>query len=239
MESMTKHGTNQLLQASLHQEKLAELGRLTAGIAHEIRNPLSIIGYALELLCRDGELTEFQREMAEKIEMEIERLNTLTNGLLSFSSAREGHLRLVALNDLIEEILRLVRFELQRQAILLETEFAELPLVEADPNKLKQVVINLLMNAAQAMHGEGRIVLRTALCDNEVELAVSDTGPGVPADLLENIFNPFFTTRPEGEGTGLGLYLCRNIVREHGGEIIVESLPGEGATFRVRLPIMQ
>lgn len=234
-----KPETNPLLEASLHQEKLAELGRLTAGIAHEIRNPLAIIGYALELLCRDGELTEFQLEMAEKIEMEIERLDTLTDGLLSFSSAREGHRRLVALNDLVEDILRLIRFELQRQSIVLETEFAELPLVEADPNKLKQVVINLLMNAAQAMNGEGRIMLRTACCGNGVELVISDNGPGIPGELLPSIFDPFFTTKPEGSGTGLGLYLCRNIVREHGGEIIVESLPGNGATFRVRLPVMQ
>jgi signal transduction histidine kinase len=236
---MTKLSTKQLLQTSLHQEKLAELGRLTAGIAHEIRNPLAIIGYALELLCRDGELTEFQLEMAEKIEMEIERLGALTDGLLSFSSSREGHLRLVALNDLVEETLRLLRFELQRQAIQLETEFAELPLVAADPNKLKQVVINLIMNAAQSMNGEGKVTLRTAVCGGEVELTVSDTGPGIPDSLRENIFDPFFTTKPEGEGTGLGLYLCRSIAREHGGEIAVESPPGGGAIFRVRLPATQ
>jgi signal transduction histidine kinase len=233
---MTNLRSDQLLQSSIHQEKLAELGRLTAGIAHEINNPLAIIGYALELLCRDGDLTAFQVEMAEKIEMEIERLKSLTEGLLSFSSAREGYRRLVSLNDLLEEVLRLVRFELQRQAIALDTELGELPLVAADPNKLKQVIINLIMNAAEAMSGEGKITLRTASCGDEVELAVCDTGPGIPADILENIFSPFFTTKPEGEGTGLGLHICRTIVREHGGEIAVKSTPGAGATFLVRLP---
>jgi signal transduction histidine kinase len=233
---MTELGSDKLLLATLHQEKLAELGRLTAGIAHEIRNPLAIIGYALELLCRDGAMTPFQVEMAEKIEMEIERLRTLTDGLLSFSSGREGCRRLVSLNDLLEEALRLIRFELQRQTVALETEFNELPLVSADPNQLKQVVINLIMNAVQALGGKGTITLRTAGCGNMVELSVGDTGPGIPTELLTGIFDPFFTTKPEGEGTGLGLYLCRTIVREHGGEISVESEPGSGATFRVRLP---
>jgi signal transduction histidine kinase len=238
MKGMMNLRTDQLLQASLRQEKLAELGRLTAGIAHEIKNPLAIIDYALELLCRDGGLTPFQVEMAEKIEMEIERLKTLTGGLLSFSSGHEGRRRLVALNELIEEVLGLLHFELQRQSILLETDFSELPLIEADPNKLKQVIINLTMNAAQAMNGCGTVILRT--CRHEehsVELSVADTGPGIPSELQEQIFTPFFTTKPEGEGTGLGLYLCRNIVQEEGGEIFVESVPGAGATFRVRLPV--
>lgn len=233
---MTNLGPQQLLQASLHQDKLAELGRLTAGIAHEIRNPLAIIGYALELLCRDGALTPFQAEMAEKIDVEIERLRALTDSLLTFSSGREGCRRLVSLNDLLDETLRLVRFELQRQAVVLESDLGELPLVAADPNQLKQVVINLILNAAQAMEGEGTIRLRTACCDDRIELAVADTGPGIPAALRESIFTPFFTTKPEGEGTGLGLYLSRHIIREHGGEILVDDAPDGGAVFRVRLP---
>lgn len=228
---------DKLLMATLHQEKLAELGRLTAGIAHEVKNPLAIIGYALELLCRDGGLTPFQIEMAEKIAMEIERLRTLTDGLLSFSSGREGCRRLVSLNDLLEEVLRLTRFELQRHAVALETDLAELPLVSADPNQLKQVVINLILNAVQAMDGKGTIILRTARHGDMVELAVGDTGPGISDELQESIFVPFFTTKPEGEGTGLGLYLCRIIIQEHGGEILAGNAPGGGAIFRVRLPV--
>jgi PAS domain S-box-containing protein len=227
-----------LLDQTIQSEKLVEVGRLAAGIAHEINNPLAVIAYAIELLRRDEELAPFQVEMAERIETEIERLKTLTGGLLSFSSSKEGRRRLVDLKEISEEVLSLVRFELQRQAITLETDFAELPLVDADPNKLKQVVINLVMNAAQAMHGEGKIVLRTCRHgEQSVELVVADTGPGIHEEVQAQMFNPFFTTKPEGEGTGLGLYLCRNIVKEHGGEILVESAPGGGATFRVRLPV--
>ena len=229
-----------LFDQALQREKLAELGRLVAGIAHEINNPLAIIAYAMELLRREGELLPFQAEMAEKIELEVERLKALTGGLLAFSSTREGPRRLVALNDLVDEVLQLMRFELQRQGVQLETEFAELPLIPADTGKLKQVVINLVKNAAQASAGKGSVTLRTqCLGESAIELSVSDTGPGIREELYESIFAPFFTTKPEGEGTGLGLYLCRNIVREHGGEILLESSLGNGTTFRVQLPVSQ
>jgi signal transduction histidine kinase len=142
------------------------------------------------------------------------------------------------LNDLIDEVMRLVRFELQRQGVQITTIFADLPLVSADSAKLKQVVINLLMNAVQAMPGGGAVTVTTRRHGKRhVELQVRDTGPGIPDELRDSIFNPFFTTKPEGEGTGLGLYICRNIVREHGGEILVESPAGAGATFTVRLPV--
>jgi len=227
-----------LLDQTIQSEKLAEIGRLTAGIAHEINNPLAIIVYALELLRREGDLLPFQVEMAEKIELEIERLKTLTGGLLSFSSGREGHQRLLNLNELVDDVLRLVRFELQRQAVCLETQFVDLPLVTADPGKLKQVVINLVINAVQAMRGEGTVRLQTRrLGRKAVELVVSDTGPGIPEEFRERIFTPFFTTKPEGEGTGLGLYICHNILKEHGGQITLECPPQGGATFRIRLPV--
>ena len=122
-----------LLDQTIQSEKLVEVGRLAAGIAHEINNPLAVIAYAIELLRRDEELAPFQVEMAERIETEIERLKTLTGGLLSFSSGQEGRRRLVAMNDVVDEVLGLVRFELQRQSISLETDFVELPLVDADP----------------------------------------------------------------------------------------------------------
>ena len=227
-----------LLDQTIQSEKLAEVGRLSAGIAHEINNPLAIIHYAVQLLSREGQLNAAQDEVVDKIETEIDRLKTLTGGLLSFSSDRETHHRLVDLNELVGEVLRLVRFELQRQAVELETDFSALPVLNTDPNQLKQVVINLLMNAVQAMHGQGTITLTTRYTDaDEVELSVRDTGPGVPAELQEQIFVPFFTTKPEGDGTGLGLYLCRNIVLEQGGRIELISMPGAGADFVVTLPI--
>jgi len=227
-----------LLDQTIQSEKLAEVGRLTAGIAHEINNPLAMVAYATELLKREKSLSNFQEEMLEKIEMEIERLKSLTGGLLSFSSNRQTQSRLVNLNDLIAEVLKLLRFELQRKSIQLDTEFSEIPVINADPNKLKQVIINLVMNAVHAMQGQGRIVLRTMInLSGMLELQIEDDGPGIAAELQEQIFTPFFTTKPEGEGTGLGLYICQNIINGHGGSITLESKPEMGTIFHVHLPV--
>jgi signal transduction histidine kinase len=228
-----------LLDQTIQSEKLAEVGRLTAGIAHEINNPLSMVAYATELLKREKPLSNFQEEMLEKIEMEVERLKTLTGGLLSFSSNRETKNRVVNLNDLISDVLRLLRFELQRKSVQLDTEFSAIPVITVDPNKIKQVIINLVMNAVHAMQGQGRIVLRTLLSpDGMLELQVKDNGPGIAPELQKQVFAPFFTTKTEGEGTGLGLYICQNIINGHGGSISLESQPGEGTTFRIRLPVV-
>jgi PAS domain S-box-containing protein len=227
-----------LLDQTIQSEKLAELGRLTAGIAHEINNPLAIVAYAAELLKREKPLSNFQEEMLDKIEAEVERLKNLTGGLLSFSSSRETQNRLVNLNDLVSEVARLLRFELQRKSIRLDTDFSEIPLVTADPNKIKQVVINLVMNSVHALEGQGQILLATSVNrEGMLELRVKDDGPGIAPELHDQVFAPFFTTKPEGEGTGLGLYICQNIVREHGGFIKLESRPGEGTLFRICLPV--
>ena len=227
-----------LLDQTIQSEKLAEVGRLSAGIAHEINNPLAMVAYATELLRREETLTGFQEEMLDKIETEVERLKTLTGGLLSFSSNRSAQNRVVNLNDLIAEVLKLLRFELQRKSIRLETRFSEVPVITADPNKLKQVVINLVMNAVHALCGEGSVILETGINQKgNLELLVKDDGPGISAELQEQVFTPFFTTKSEGEGTGLGLYICQNIIREHGGTITLESQPGAGAVFRICLPV--
>ena len=227
-----------LLEQTIQSEKLAEVGRLSAGIAHEVNNPLAVISYAAQLLLREEELPPFQKELAERIDSEVDRLKTLTGSLLSFSRAKEMVRRETDLNEVLRDVLRLVRYELNRHAIGLEEDFAELPAIQADPNKLKQVFINLLMNASQAMPDGGTLSVRTALvAGEEVEAVLTDTGPGIPADVRERIFEPFFSTKREGEGTGLGLYICRNIVAEHEGRLLLESEPGQGATFRVVLPI--
>ena len=197
-----------------------------------------MVAYATELLRREEKLNGFQEEMLDKIETEVERLKTLTGGLLSFSSNRSALNRVVNLNDLITEVLKLLRFELQRKSIRLETSFSEVPVITADPNKLKQVVINLVMNAVHALCGEGRVVLETGINQQgNLELLIKDDGPGISAELQEQVFAPFFTTKPEGEGTGLGLYICQNIIREHGGTISLESQPGAGTLFRICLPV--
>lgn len=222
----------------LQQERLVVLGRLVASVVHEVNNPLAVIDFALELLRRDAELTAFQQEMTGRIEEEIRRLRNLTEWILPFSSGRQGPRRLVNLNTLIEELLGLLRFELQREAVTLETVLTDLPLVSADPQQIRQVLINLVTNAAHAMKGQGVVTIRTGRCAGEaVDLVVSDTGPGIPEALRTQIFTPFFTTKPEGEGTGLGLYICHHIVTGHGGTLTLDDAPGGGAQFTIRLPV--
>jgi signal transduction histidine kinase len=197
-----------------------------------------MVAYATELLKREQPLSNFQEEMLDKIETEVERLKNLTGGLLSFSSSRETLNQVVGLNDLITEVLKLLKFELQRKAITLTTDFDEIPSVKVDPNKIKQVLINLVINAVHALQGQGTIVLTTSLNhDGMVELQVRDDGPGITPEQQEQVFAPFFTTKPEGEGTGLGLYICQNIIKEHGGLITLDSQPDQGATFRICLPV--
>jgi PAS domain S-box-containing protein len=227
-----------LLEQTIQSEKLAEVGRLSAGIAHEVNNPLSVISYAAQLLLREQTLPPFEQELAERIDSEVERLKALTGSLLSFSRARETVKRETDLNEVLRDVLRLVRYELNRHSIRLVETFAALPEVQADPNKLKQVFINLIMNAAQAMPDGGTLTVATAeVAGGEVEARIADSGPGIPPEVRERIFEPFFSTKKEGEGTGLGLYICRNIVAEHEGRLLVESAPGQGATFRVVLPL--
>ncbi|MDW7645600.1 MAG: ATP-binding protein [Desulfuromonadales bacterium] len=226
-----------LLDQTIQSEKLAEIGRLTAGIAHEINNPLAVLSYAAQLLRREEGLSAFQREMVERVESEVERLAALTGSLLSFSSDRDTRLRQVDVNEIVQDVLRLMRHEMQRQMIRLDESYGELTLIQADPNKLKQVLINLVMNAVQAMEGVGTLTITTRMHgEGEVEILVQDTGPGIPPSVQQRIFEPFFTTKKEGEGSGLGLYICRNILLEHKGRLAVASEPGQGTTFTVTLP---
>lgn len=227
-----------LLEQTIQSEKLAEVGRLSAGIAHEVNNPLAVISYAAQLLLREEDLPSFQRELAERIDSEVDRLKTLTGSLLSFSRAKETIRREMDLNDVLRDVLRLVRYELNRHSIVLEEDYADLPTIQADPNKLKQVFINLIMNASQAMPEGGSLTVRTALvAADEIEAVIADSGPGISYDLREKIFEPFFSTKREGEGTGLGLYICRNIIIEHEGRLHLGPSHGQGASFHVILPI--
>jgi signal transduction histidine kinase len=226
-----------LLDQIIQSEKLAEVGRLSAGIAHEINNPLAVIAYGADLLLREESLSSFQQELVERIAGESERLQALTGGLLSFSRPRETARNWTDLNEILRDVLRLVRYEVTRHAIELKETYGELPPVYADPNKLKQVFINLILNASQAMKEGGILSVDTRrAADGWVEVSVADTGPGVPAAVREHIFEPFFSTKAEGEGTGLGLYICRNIVAEHGGRLFLETEEGKGTAFRLLLP---
>jgi PAS domain S-box-containing protein len=232
-----------MIQTKLVQtEKMAALGQLVSGIAHELNNPLtSIMGYAQLLLSR--RLREDRFSDAEKIYQEAERARRLVKNLLLFARETKPERRLVDLNEIVERTLALRSYELKVENISVELHLdPDLPRTAADAHQLQQVVLNLIVNAEQALQharGSGRIWIQTRRAPgNRVALVVADDGPGIPPGLASRIFDPFFTTKPLGVGTGLGLSIAYGIVQEHGGDISVESQPGQGATFVVELPVV-
>jgi two-component system NtrC family sensor kinase len=218
-------------------ERLAAVGELVAGVAHEVNNPLCTISAFAQLLERDGNLTAEQRESVEVISSETIRASQVLRDLLTFARRSESESATIQLNELVERTLRLRGYELGRFGITADIQLAtDLPLVSGDPRQLQQVLLNLIMNAIQAMEGMGRGTLRIATrADGDlVILDVTDTGPGIPDESRKHIFEPFFTTKHDG--TGLGLSVSYGIVAAHGGMITIPQCGPEGTTFRISLP---
>ncbi|HEY5975601.1 MAG TPA: ATP-binding protein [Geobacteraceae bacterium] len=228
-----------LLEQLAFNEKMAELGKLAAGLVHELNTPLSVIASAAQLILREQELPEFIREMVERIGEEAQRLSQLSKGVLTFSRQEQAAAGETDINELLREVLLFLRYEAQKRSIGVVCELDyELPPAAAEQNYLKQVFINLIMNALQAMQSGGTLLIGTSRQLDLLTIQVADTGCGIPADKLPFIFEPFFSTKEPGEGTGLGLYITRQIVEECQGKIAVESRPGEGTTFTVSLPLV-
>jgi two-component system, NtrC family, sensor kinase len=231
----------------LQSQKLASLGELSAGIAHEINNPLAIIRqeaeYAQFLLKKSAsgeslELAELQDSLREII-TQVDRSREITRNLLDFARKREPVLQKVQINRLIEDMTRLVEKEAKNKNITLHRQYdPDLPAITSDPPLLRQVILNLLNNATQAIGQDGHITISTHLLNpREISITIQDSGPGIPPDILPKIFDPFFTTKPQGQGTGLGLAICHGIIQKLAGRITASSQPGQGATFTITLPL--
>ena len=236
-------GPAELERQLLRSEKLSSVGVLAAGVAHEINNPLTtVLGYA-KLLLEGRSETDPDRAALELIAEEARRVQHIVRGLLDFSRVESGARSPTDLSRLVERTLPLLAPELRTRQIGLGQELAEgLPEVLVDAQRLEQVLVNLATNGAQAIGRGGTLTVRTGrdLTEGRPEAVyfdVQDTGPGVAPDAVSKIFDPFFTTKGPGEGTGLGLAICQRIVADHGGTLEVTSAPGQGATFRVRLPL--
>ena len=225
---------DQLVQS----EKMAAIGQLAAGIAHEIRNPLGIIMNALYDLSEivDGANAEVGEDLRIARE-EMERVQAIINNLLEFSRESKAELEPVDVNDLLRKTLLLMNKHLQNSEVRVVTDLGEIGLCNANQNALRQIFLNLITNAVQAMPHGGDLRVRTALgADNRMLLEFSDTGIGIPKHQIKDIFNPFFTTKSPGQGTGLGLSVVHSVVRRYRGDIRVRSTPNAGTTFTIELP---
>jgi two-component system, NtrC family, sensor kinase len=232
-------------QQMVATERLASLGTLAAGVAHEINNPLAIIseatGWMMQLLAREELKGMHRREDFEKalnkVAKSVDRAKRITHQLLSFVRKSDSSFSQVDLPGLIEETLQFFEHETKKRniKIIRKTDCAS-PIVWSDPYRIRQALINLLTNAVHAVGSGGEITLALEDAVGHTAITVSDNGPGIPRENLARIFEPFFSTKSPGEGTGLGLFVTRGIIDKLGGTITVDSAIGQGARFCIRLP---
>ena len=232
-EAALKHAQAALIQS----EKMAAFGQLGAGIAHEVKNPLAgILGYA-QLAMRKMEKGSATYTHIETIEKETRRCKTIIENLLRFARQEKAEFALLDLNQTVEESIVLVDHQLTINQVSIEKRLSPVPRILGNANQLQQVMMNLMINAQQAMEpGGGKVTVATRPIDGAIELRVADTGPGIPREIQSRIFEPFFTTKPAGTGTGLGLSVTYGIVHDHRGAIRIESEPGQGASFVLTFP---
>jgi signal transduction histidine kinase len=224
----------------LHAEKLALAGKLAAGVAHSVRNPLTSVKMRLFSLGRTLDLSEIQKEDFDVISEEIRHIDTIVQHFLEFSRPPKLKMEKASPSDVVDTAVQLLRHRLESYGAAVELRRQRrLPEILADPEQLKEVLVNLLINACEAMGAEGRIVISeqegaVQPLGQVVVIRVSDNGPGVPETIQARVFEPFFTTKEEG--TGLGLSIAARIVKEHGGWLNLTSQEGKGATFIITLP---
>jgi two-component system NtrC family sensor kinase len=226
----------------IQSRKIASIGTLTAGIAHEINNPVNNISLILESLVEDGDDMDDdeRRRLYQEAVDQADRTSEIVKNLLEFSRASHPRVEDVDLAEVVEKTGRLLRNEMELRRIRLTKEVKSgLPHVRMDKGGLRQVLLNLFMNAIQAMESGGELKVRVGPADTpgEIRIDVIDNGPGIPPESMDQIFDPFFSTKKEGIGTGLGLSVSYNIIKKNGGRMEVESQPGQGAHFSIFLPL--
>lgn len=244
MLSLSKAFNRMLVELELRQshliqtEKLASLGTLLFGVAHELNNPLNNISTSCQILKEEIETgdAEFKKELLLQIESEADRARDIVRSILDYSKA--GHKEMANLNSIVTETIRFIRAEIPPKVELI-VDIPEAINVFADPQQIKQVFLNLIKNSIEAMDGEGEIRISARLHEPYVEIRFSDTGKGIPPQVLPRIFDPFFTTKDGRKGYGLGLFVTHNIIKEHGGTIDVRSTPGQGTIFLIKLPYQE
>ncbi|MCF8095309.1 MAG: PAS domain-containing sensor histidine kinase [Desulfobacteraceae bacterium] len=223
-----------------HADRLASIGQLSSGIAHEINNPLGIIQGYTQLLLRGEPEGGQRREDLQIILKHAKSCKAIVEDLLNFARRSQPEMADINIHEVIEDALVFIRHRSKMENVRIEKNFGQdLPAVRMDEKKIKQVLVNLVMNAGHAVSQSGTITISTQYDPRQRQLVVgvADDGYGIEKRHLSRIFDPFFTTKPTGEGTGLGLAVSYGIVKSHGGEIVVESRPGQGAVFRVILPV--
>jgi two-component system NtrC family sensor kinase len=226
-------------QQLIQSEKLASVGQLAAGVAHEINNPLGTILLFSDIMRKELPDGDPRRDDAKMIIEEATRCKTIVSDLLNFARQNEVLAQTTDVNALITEVVQDTGVQPMFDHVEIVTRLdPELPTIQADPAQLREVFVNIMTNAAEAMEGGGSLTITTASAQDEmIQIVFRDTGCGIPEENLSKIFTPFFTTKPIGKGTGLGLAIVYGIIKMHRGQIYVESEVGVGSTFTITLPV--
>ena len=225
----------------MHRERLASVGQLAAGVAHELNNPLGTILLYSDMMYKEAAEDDPRRQDLKMIINEVNRCKNIVADLLNFARQHELLAEEIDLHALIDEVIQKSKARSRFEKVEFVRQFdPKLPRLQADPAQLQQIFTNLFTNSAYAMKNAGTITVTTQLRDGQyVEIRVSDTGSGIPSENLSKLFTPFFTTKPAGKGTGLGLSIVYGIIKLHHGQISVQSQVGQGTTMVITLPIRQ